>query len=199
MTSTLAPPDEPRVSLGVQELKPRALLISVYRPKVTMAPPKRLAFLATLAFALLGVTASSYCQQKKPASKLVTAPGVKYSLLLDGLSDPRGLVADTEDNVLMVERGDGGKGVMRVVLDDGYGEHVCVESKQQLIADSKVRVRSLKGVESSLHLTTHASSTTALLYPKMARHSLRRRQTSMPGSTMPSGAQSATGGTSSRA
>lgn len=120
------------------------------------------------------VTASSYCQHNESASKLMTAPGVEYRMLLNGLSDPRGLVADAEGNLLVVERGDGGKGVTRVVLDDGHGTHVCVESKTRLVPDSKVRVCLLVGVENPLrfHQVCHSPLT-----PAQPRHrSLQGRQ-----------------------
>lgn len=102
-----------------------------------MAPPS----LLLTALAAAGA-ASAHCQQRpRPAPNLATAPGVQVKTLLSGLSEPRGVVVDSGGNVLVVERGDDGKGVTRVVLGRGRGLGVCVESSRPLVRDAEVRAK----------------------------------------------------------
>ncbi|OAA71224.1 Soluble quinoprotein glucose/sorbosone dehydrogenase [Cordyceps fumosorosea ARSEF 2679] len=77
--------------------------------------------------------AAAACPGPAPASSPQTADGVAFKVLLNGLARPRGVVMDGEGNLLVVEAK--GKGVTRVVLDDGAGLDVCVSSSAQLISD----------------------------------------------------------------
>ncbi|GJN66878.1 hypothetical protein PLICBS_000900 [Purpureocillium lilacinum] len=100
-----------------------------------MAPLLRVVA-ATALLLLAGgpAAAASQCDDKKPTSSPVTAPGVAYKVLLNDLARPRGVVTDAQGNLLVVEQG--GKGVRRVVLDDGAGVDVCVKESAQLIDES---------------------------------------------------------------
>ncbi len=104
-----------------------------------MAPLLRVVA-ATALLLLAGgpAAAASQCDDKKPTSSPVTAPGVAYKVLLNDLARPRGVVTDAQGNLLVVEQG--GKGVRRVVLDDGAGVDVCVKESAQLIDESTVSI-----------------------------------------------------------
>lgn len=55
---------------------------------------------------------------------------------MNGLKTPRGMVFDSQGNLLIVEQG--GAGVRLVKLTDGEGTNVCLASSKQLIADASV-------------------------------------------------------------
>ncbi|TQS31811.1 hypothetical protein Golomagni_07898, partial [Golovinomyces magnicellulatus] len=74
------------------------------------------------------------CPGPAPPSKPVTAPGVQYKVLLNGLSRPRGIIVDPKGNLLLVEAKD--KGLKRVVLNDATGMDVCVDSSDTIIPDT---------------------------------------------------------------
>lgn len=84
------------------------------------------------------------CQAPKPKADPRAAPGVEYKVLANDLQKPRGVILDSEGNLLIVEASS--KGVRRVVLNDADGLDVCVDSSSQLINDSSVRT-----VEFELH------------------------------------------------
>lgn len=72
----------------------------------------------------------------QPSSSPVTAAGVSYKLLLNGLGLPRGVAVDSEGNLLVVEQA--ARGIRRVVLSDAEGLDVCVESQATLIPNGAV-------------------------------------------------------------
>ncbi|KAM3449440.1 hypothetical protein MY3296_006905 [Beauveria thailandica] len=84
--------------------------------------------------AVAQTAAATACPGPAPASNPQTADGVAFKVLQNGLAKPRGIVMDSEGNLLLVEAK--GKGVTRVVLDDAEGLDVCVSSSAQLIDDS---------------------------------------------------------------
>ncbi|PNY27599.1 L-sorbosone dehydrogenase [Tolypocladium capitatum] len=86
--------------------------------------------------AAAAAAAAARCSGQTPAWTAVTAPGVQHKVLLNDLAGPRGIVIDSEGNLLVVEQG--GKGVRRVVLDDGEGLDVCVTESSQLVDDSSL-------------------------------------------------------------
>lgn len=83
-----------------------------------------------------GLALAANCEPIKPKSNPQTAPGVKFKVLANGLSRPRGVVADTEGNLLVVEAG--GKGIRRLELDDGEGIDTCVGKSAQIVNDKTV-------------------------------------------------------------
>lgn len=107
------------------------------------------------------------CPGPAPASSPKAAPGVEYKVLINGLERPRGVVLDTKGNLLVVESK--GKGVRRIVLNGASGLDVCVESSAQIVPESTV---SRLGCCLTVQRLTFASSTTALLSPRMARRCL---------------------------
>lgn len=83
-------------------------------------------------------SATPVCPGLVPASDPKAAPGVEYKVLVNKLARPRGIIQDTEGNLLVVESS--GKGITRIVLDNGDKLDVCVESSAQLISESTVRL-----------------------------------------------------------
>ena len=55
---------------------------------------------------------------------------------MNGLNSPRGLVFDSQNNLLVVEAG--GAGVRYVKLTDNGGTDVCVASSKQIIPERGV-------------------------------------------------------------
>lgn len=88
------------------------------------------------AAAVAQTAAASACPGPAPASNPQTADGVAFKVLMNGLSKPRGVVMDSEGNLLVVEAK--GKGVTRVVLDGADDLDICVSSSSQLIDNGKV-------------------------------------------------------------
>ncbi len=164
---------------------------------------------AIAAVAQTTAAAAAACPGPAPASNPQAANGVAFKVLQNGLARPRGIVMDSEGNLLVVEAG--AKGVKRVVLDDADGLDVCVSSSAQLIDDGKVRCSPSSlptpnyyyyyfffflQEEEILLLTSHPrSSTTVSPSPAMARRSLSRPTTApTPTRTTPPRAPSATRG-----
>ncbi|PHH69370.1 hypothetical protein CDD80_6788 [Ophiocordyceps camponoti-rufipedis] len=67
-------------------------------------------------------------------ANLTAAKGLEHGLVVDGLKRPRGVVEDSRGNLLVVERG---KGIVRLVLDDGEGAKVRVASRTMAVNESK--------------------------------------------------------------
>lgn len=80
--------------------------------------------------------AGSACPGPASASNPQTADGVTFKVLLNDLGRPRGVVLDSESNLLIVEAN--GHGVRRVVLDGADGMDLCVSSSSQLISEKTV-------------------------------------------------------------
>ncbi|KJZ79907.1 hypothetical protein HIM_00621 [Hirsutella minnesotensis 3608] len=101
-------------------------------------PPRGLVFgaIGTALLATVATGSSSYCAHLQPASNLSTAPGIEYRVLVANLSRPRGVIEDSEGNVLLVESRN--KGVTRVVLNGGDAHSACAVSKSLLVKDSKL-------------------------------------------------------------
>ncbi|KAF4995729.1 hypothetical protein FGRMN_4936 [Fusarium graminum] len=97
-----------------------------------MPPLRQILFAAGVT--LIGLT-SAQCNLT-PGANIGTADGVEYKLLRTGLQRPRHLVIDTEGNLLIAEAGN--KGVRRVILDDGKGLDVCIDSDEALISDANL-------------------------------------------------------------
>lgn len=83
-----------------------------------------------------GVAIAAHCEGLKPKSSPQVAPGLQFKVLANNLQRPRGIVFDPEGNLLVVEGA--GKGIRRIVLDDGEGLDTCVVSSKQLVAESSV-------------------------------------------------------------
>lgn len=83
-----------------------------------------------------GLALAAQCDSLKPKSNPQTAPGVKFKLIANDLSRPRGVIADSKGNLLVVEAG--GKGIRRIELDDGEGLDTCVKTSSQLVDESTV-------------------------------------------------------------
>ena len=79
--------------------------------------------------------AQTTCASIAPKIAPVVAAGYTAKVLINGLKTPRGMLFDSQGNLLIVEQG--GAGVRLVKLTDG-GTSVCVASSKQLIADSSV-------------------------------------------------------------
>lgn len=103
-----------------------------------MAPSLVAISLGLLAASQHVLAASTFqCPGPAPPSKPVTAPGVQYKVLLNGLSRPRGVIVDPKGNLLVVEAKN--SGLKRVVLNDASGMDVCVDSSDVIIPDTTVR------------------------------------------------------------
>ncbi|KAG6111242.1 hypothetical protein E4U31_004752 [Claviceps sp. LM219 group G6] len=83
-----------------------------------------------------GVAIAAHCEGLKPKSNPQVAPGLQFKVLANNLQRPRGIVFDPEGNLLVVEGA--GKGIRRIVLDDGEGLDTCVVSSKQLVAESSL-------------------------------------------------------------
>jgi glucose/arabinose dehydrogenase len=79
--------------------------------------------------------AQTTCASIAPKIAPVVAAGYTAKVLINGLKTPRGMLFDSQGNLLIVEQG--GAGVRLVKLADG-GTSVCVATSKQLIADSSV-------------------------------------------------------------
>ncbi|KAG6019800.1 hypothetical protein E4U41_003074 [Claviceps citrina] len=97
-----------------------------------MAP---LRFLAA-ALCAAGMAVATNCTGLKPKWNPQAAPGVQFRVLANDLKKPRGIVADSEGNLLVVEAG--GMGIRRIVLKSGRGLDVCVVSSSQLVAETSL-------------------------------------------------------------
>ena len=96
--------------------------------------PRLVHMLLAAGATLIGLT-TAQCNLT-PEANISTADGVEYKLLRTGLQRPRHLVVDIKGNILITEAG---KGVRRVVLDDGENLDVCIDSDGALISDTNVR------------------------------------------------------------
>jgi glucose/arabinose dehydrogenase len=90
----------------------------------------------TSALLLSPSLAQTTCATVSPKYAPVVAAGYNAKVLMNGLKTPRGMLFDSQGNLLIVEQG--GAGVRLVKLTDGDGTNVCVASSKQLIADSSV-------------------------------------------------------------
>ena len=93
-------------------------------------------FILTAVLLLPSASAQTACTPISPRIAPVVAPGYTASVLMNGLKTPRGMLFDSQGNLLIVEQG--GAGVRLVKLTDGGGMNVCVASSKQLIADATV-------------------------------------------------------------
>ncbi|KAF2019529.1 soluble quino protein glucose dehydrogenase [Aaosphaeria arxii CBS 175.79] len=71
------------------------------------------------------------CATINPAYAPTWGSGFSGRVVMNGLKTPRGLVFDSENNLLVVESG--GAGVRYIKLTDNGGNDVCVASSKQLI------------------------------------------------------------------
>lgn len=76
------------------------------------------------------------CASINPAQAPTFAPGYSGRVVMNGLRTPRGIIFDTQGNLLTTEQG--GYGVRYVQLTDNGGTNVCVKSSKQLISDSTI-------------------------------------------------------------
>ena len=81
-------------------------------------------------------TNAPQCPGPSPPSHPVTADGVNYKILVNGLDRPRGVILDSEGNLLVVEAAK--KGISRIVLNDADGLDICVDSTSQIVSDDTV-------------------------------------------------------------
>lgn len=93
---------------------------------------------ATLFYAGLPLALATQCHDLKPKSNPQVAPGVQFKVLANDLKGPRGIVADSKGNLLVVEGA--GHGIRRIVLNHGAGLETCVTSSTQLVAEKSVCV-----------------------------------------------------------
>lgn len=93
-----------------------------------------------LVFTLAAFSSSALaqtCATVNPAYAPTWGSGFSGRVLMNGLKSPRGIVFDSENNLLVVESG--GSGVRYVKLTDNGGTNVCVASSKQLIDERGVR------------------------------------------------------------
>jgi len=95
-------------------------------------------------------SAQTSCTPISPKIAPVVASDYTASVLMNGLKTPRGMLFDSQGNLLIVEQG--GAGVRLVKLTDGGGMNVCVASSKQLIADATVCGLKLRRDFVGLHL-----------------------------------------------
>lgn len=80
-------------------------------------------------------TTSATVSSARPTPSV--AAGYAASLVADGLETPRGIIFDTEDNLLTVQRG---VGVVALILSQGSGDgSVSVSDTRTVVADDTVR------------------------------------------------------------
>lgn len=89
----------------------------------------------TALFAATALAADMVCPGQKPSSNPQTADGVAFKVLANGLKRPRGVIQDSEGNILMSE----GKGLRRIELDGADGMDLCVKSSTHFVEDATVR------------------------------------------------------------
>lgn len=107
--------------------------------------------LALLASSQVSAT-TPQCPGPSPPSHPVTADGVNYKILANGLSRPRGVILDSEGNLLVVEAAK--KGISRIVLNDADGLDICVDSSSQIVSDATViPSHILKNPQTSTHIS----------------------------------------------
>jgi len=96
--------------------------------------------LQPLVFALAALSSTaagqSSCATINPAYAPTWGSGFSGRVVVNGLKSPRGLVFDSQNNLLVVESG--GAGVRYVKLTDNGGTNVCVASSKQIIPERGV-------------------------------------------------------------
>ncbi|KAK5998494.1 L-sorbosone dehydrogenase-like protein [Cladobotryum mycophilum] len=112
------------------------------------------------AIGLLASQASAACAGLKTASSPVTAPGIQYKVIANGLGSPRSVVIDTLGNLLIAQTKPGA--IQRLVLDKGEGLDVCVQSTTKLVSNSFTHSLALSQDGKTLFATT---SNVAIAYP----------------------------------
>jgi glucose/arabinose dehydrogenase len=96
----------------------------------------RLHYLVLAIATLVSKTLGQTCATINPANAPTFGSGFSGRVVLNGLQSPRGIVFDSEGNLLIVESG--GSGVRYVKLTDNGGTNVCVASSKQLIPERGV-------------------------------------------------------------
>lgn len=96
----------------------------------------RLQYLVIALATLVSKAVGQSCATINPANAPTFGSGFSGRVVMNGLKSPRGIVFDTEGNLLIVESG--GSGVRHVKLTDNGGTNVCVASSKQLISESRV-------------------------------------------------------------
>ncbi|KEY71472.1 hypothetical protein S7711_03538 [Stachybotrys chartarum IBT 7711] len=81
-------------------------------------------------WASLAVRVVADCKNIAPLGFPQAAPGVRFKVLANDLYNPRQLIFDVESNILLVEQG---RGIRRIVLDDGDGIDVGIENSSVII------------------------------------------------------------------
>ncbi|KAH8791020.1 hypothetical protein BGZ57DRAFT_949007 [Hyaloscypha finlandica] len=100
----------------------------------SLFPLKSFTILAlTSALLLSPALAQTTCATISPKYAPVVTAGYTAKVLMNGLTAPRGMLFDSQGNLLIVEQG--GAGVRLVKLTHGDGINVCVASSKQLIND----------------------------------------------------------------
>jgi hypothetical protein len=88
-----------------------------------------------LGLVLAAIAVAQTCITPTVRFKPQMATGYVSNLLMDDLTDPRHMVFDHMDNMLIVERGFGVRQVKFMELSCGY---VCVISSKTILADASV-------------------------------------------------------------
>lgn len=104
--------------------------------------------------ALLPTALAQTCATINPAHAPTWGTGFSGRVVMNGLKTPRGMVFDSQNNLLVVESG--GAGVRYIKLTDNGGTDVCVASSKQLIPE-----RGVSGVvflDAQFGFTNHCDS-----------------------------------------
>ena len=110
---------------------------SKFSVMASLFPLKSFTILAlTSALLLSPALAQTTCATISPKYAPVVTAGYTAKVLMNGLTAPRGMLFDSQGNLLIVEQG--GAGVRLVKLTHGDGINVCVASSKQLINDPSV-------------------------------------------------------------
>jgi glucose/arabinose dehydrogenase len=86
--------------------------------------------------ALSSSAAAQSCATISPAYAPTWGSGFSGHVVMNGLKTPRGMVFDSQNNLLVVESG--GAGVRYIKLTDNGGMNVCVTSSKQIIPERGV-------------------------------------------------------------
>lgn len=106
------------------------------KPMMSFSTFGSLMKLGLLGCLLLPSVKAQACKAVPAAAAGVFANGYSGHVILNGLKNPRGIIFDSKDNLLIVEQAGGG--VRRVTFTDNEGTDICVNSSTQIIKDNTV-------------------------------------------------------------
>ena len=88
-------------------------------------------FLAVALTTFVSSTVARSCEAITPAFEPTWGSGFSGRVLLNDLNEPRGIIFDSANNLLVVEQGSGG--VRHITLTDNDADDLCVANSKKLI------------------------------------------------------------------